>query len=61
MGHFKNLPIGNLFLSHSGTNAITATIYTSRTALILGNNDENVEAVKTLLAKNSHFIHFKLK
>lgn len=61
MGHFKNLPIGNLFLSHSGTNAITATIYTSRTALILGNNDENVEAVKSLLAKKFPLYSFQIE
>ncbi len=49
--HFKNLPIGNLFLAHSGNNAVTATIYTSRTALVLGNNDENVNSIKDKLTK----------
>lgn len=49
--HFKNLPVGNVFIAHSGTNSITATIYTSRTALILGNNDENIDALKTKLTK----------
>lgn len=50
--HFKNLPVGNIFIAHSGTNSIAVTIYTSRTALILGNNDENIEALKTKLTQN---------
>jgi len=50
MKHFKNLPIGNLFINHSGNNEVTITIYTSRTALILGNNDENITAIKAKLA-----------
>ena len=49
--HFKNLPIGNIFLAHSGNSAVTATIYTSRTALVLGNNDENVNSIKDKLTK----------
>lgn len=51
MKHFKNLPLGNVFLNHSGNNAIAVTVYTSRTALILGTNDENVNALKDLLTK----------
>jgi len=51
MKHFKNLPLGNVFINHNTNNAITITIYTSRTALILGNNDENIEALKSALAK----------
>ena len=38
-------------MAHSGANAITVTIYTSRTALILGNNDENIESLKAKLTK----------
>ena len=49
--HFKNLPVGNIFMAHSGADAITVTIYTSRTALILGNNDENIESLKAKLTK----------
>lgn len=49
MKHFKNLPIGNLFINHSGNNEISITIYTSRTALILGNNDENITTLKEKL------------
>ncbi len=50
--HFKNLPIGNIFMAHSGTNSIAITLYTSRTAVILGNNDENIEALKAKLQNN---------
>ena len=46
MKHFKNLPIGNLFINHSTNQEVSITIYTSRTALILGNNDENVNTLK---------------
>ncbi len=46
MKHFKNLPIGNLFINHSANQEVSITIYTSRTALILGNNDENVNTLK---------------
>ena len=49
MKHFKNLPIGNLFINHSTNGEITITVYTSRTALILGNNDENINALRVNL------------
>ena len=49
--HFKNLPVGNIFIAHSGNNALTISVYTSRTALILGNNDENIDAIKAKLTK----------
>jgi small subunit ribosomal protein S3 len=49
--HFKNLPVGNLFINHSANQEVVITIYTSRTALILGNNDENVNAIKDKLVK----------
>lgn len=51
MQHYKNLPIGNVFINHSGDNSIAITIYTSRTALILGNDDENINNLKKILAK----------
>lgn len=51
MKHFKNLPIGNLFINHSGNKGVAITVYTSRTALILGNNDENINALKAVLEK----------
>ncbi len=51
MNHFKNLPLGNVFINHNTNNEIAITVYTSRTALILGNNDENIEALKTVLSK----------
>jgi small subunit ribosomal protein S3 len=52
MKHFKNLPIGNLFINHSGNKEVSITIYTSRTALILGNNDENITALKNNLTES---------
>lgn len=61
MKHFKNLPIGNLFINHSGTSSVTATIYTSRPALILGNNDENINAVTALLIKKFPLYTFSLE
>lgn len=45
------MPIGNVFINHNTNKAITITIYTSRTALILGTNDENIEALKSILTK----------
>lgn len=39
-------------MAHSGTNSIAITLYTSRTAVILGNNDENIEALKAKLQNN---------
>jgi small subunit ribosomal protein S3 len=50
MKHYKNLPIGNLFINHSAGN-IVATIYTSRPALILGQDDENIKALNVMLSK----------
>ncbi|MBC7498506.1 30S ribosomal protein S3 [Candidatus Gracilibacteria bacterium] len=50
MKHFKNLPIGNLFINHSTNGEVAITVYTSRTALILGNNDENINALRVNLA-----------
>jgi small subunit ribosomal protein S3 len=61
MKHFKNLPIGNLFINHSGTSGITATIYTSRPALILGNNDENIAAITATLSKKFPLYSFTLE
>lgn len=39
-------------MAHSGTNSIAITLYTSRIAVILGNNDENIEALKAKLQNN---------
>lgn len=49
MKHFKNLPIGNLFINHSTNGEVAITVYTSRTALILGNNNENINALRVNL------------
>ena len=51
MQHYKNLPLGNVFINHSGDNTVSITIYTSRTALILGNDDENLNTLKKILTK----------
>lgn len=51
MKHYKNLPIANVFMNHTGDNLLSVLIYTSRTALVLGNNDENVNSIKALLTK----------
>lgn len=44
----KGQPIANVFLSHSNQ-SITVTVYTSKIALVLGKDDENVNALKNLL------------
>lgn len=51
MSHFKNLPIANCFISHGAGKSLTIAIYTSRVALILGTNDENVNSLKANLLK----------
>ncbi len=51
MKHYKGLPLGNVFINHSGDNLVAISIYTSRTALVLGNDDENINALKALLTK----------
>lgn len=59
--HFKNLPVGNLFINHSGTQDVAVTVYTSRTALILGNNDENVIALKDKLVRSFGQYNFTIE
>lgn len=45
------IPIGNIFINH--TNSETAiTIYTSKTALVLGKNDENLVKMEEEIKKN---------
>ncbi len=50
-------PYGNLFINHSSNQEVAITIYTSRTALILGNNDENINALRVNL--ESSFPEYK--
>ena len=45
------IPVGNVFISHA-TSETTITIYTSKTALILGKNDENKEKLEQAIAAN---------
>ncbi len=51
MKHLKGLPIGNVFINHNVNKTISVIIYTSRTALVLGKDDENLNALKDKLAK----------
>jgi small subunit ribosomal protein S3 len=51
MKHFKNLPIANVFMSHGGNSDLSVAIYTSRPAVILGTNDENINVLKDSLVK----------
>jgi ribosomal protein S3 len=48
MKHFKNLPLGNVFINHSGNNAIDYNLYFSY-CVDPRNNDENVNALKANL------------
>jgi len=50
MKFLKGIPVANVFLSHSNQ-TITATIYTARIAIVLGKDDENVNKLKSELAK----------
>ena len=47
----KGMPVANIFLSHSASGNITIALYTSKTAIILGKDDENVNKLKSELAK----------
>lgn len=47
----KGIPVANIFLSHSTSGNITIALYTSKTALVLGKDDENVNALKAQLEK----------
>ena len=47
----RDVPIGDLFSNHTANQEVSITIYTSRTALILGNNDENINTLKNNLAQ----------
>lgn len=49
MKHFKNLPIANVFINHQGQNVLSIVLFTSRPALLLGTNDENINTLKTNL------------
>lgn len=44
----KGHPIANIFLSHANQ-TITVTVYTSKIAIVLGKDDENVAKLKTEL------------
>ncbi len=46
----SGIPVANLFLSHTNQ-LITVTLYTSKIAVILGKDDENVNLLKAELTK----------
>jgi small subunit ribosomal protein S3 len=43
------IPVGNIFINHA-TSETTISIYTAKTALILGKNDENKERLERDIA-----------
>lgn len=45
------IPVGNIFLSHTSSET-TVTIYTAKTALVLGKNDENKAKLEQEIAAN---------
>lgn len=59
--HFKNLPVANIFIGHTGNSTVAITISTSRPAVILGTNDENINALKDNLAKRFPGYVFQLE
>lgn len=61
MKHFKNLPLANVFMNHNGNSLLSITLFTSRPAVILGTNDDNVNALKNLLTKRFPGYTFNLE
>lgn len=61
MRELKGHPIGNCFITHSDNNTIAVTLYTSRVAIVLGNNDENLERYTKLLSKKFPLYTFKIE
>jgi len=47
----KGIPVANIFLSHASNGNINIALYTSKTALVLGKDDETVNALKAQLEK----------
>ena len=56
----KGIPVANIFLSHSNE-TITVTVYTSRIAVVLGKDDENVTKLKTELIKKFPGLGFQIE
>ncbi len=61
MKHFKNLPLANVFMNHNGNSLLSITLFTSRPAVILGTNDDNVNNLKNLLVKRFPGYTFSLE
>lgn len=47
----KGIPVANIFLSHQANGDVTVAIYTSKVALVLGKDDENLTKLSADLAK----------
>lgn len=47
----KGIAVANIFLSHDSNRSISVSIYTSRVALVLGKDDENVAKLTEALTK----------
>lgn len=47
----KGIPVGNIFINHSN-NEVSVVIYTSKIALVLGKNDENIAKLQEQILKN---------
>jgi small subunit ribosomal protein S3 len=47
----KGIPVANVFLSHESNGTIVAAIYTSRVAVVLGKDDENLTKLTDGLTK----------
>ena len=61
MKHFKNLPIANVFMNHNGNSELAVSIFTSRPAILLGTNDENINALRDMLTKRFPWYIFSLE
>ncbi len=61
MKHFKNLPLANVFMNHNGNSLLSIILFTSRPAVILGTNDDNINGLKDILAKRFPGYTFSLE
>jgi small subunit ribosomal protein S3 len=59
--YLKGLPIANIFINHTSS-TINIVVYTSRTALVLGKDDENINKLhEQLKAKFDKTFHIEIK
>lgn len=57
---FKGLPVGHVTITHSES-GFRVVIFTSRTALILGKNGENLPKLQKKLSVNGDMVHIDVK